>query len=640
MSEQSPSEDPLRLALAIEAAGLGVFEYDVERAEPRWDNVRMYELFGRDPARGPIPSAEFLGEVLHPDDAAALTSAFATAVERSGPVALRIRIRRQSDGRWRWLRFNAKAESGAAGPARRIVGVVADVTDEVEVAERLSASELRYRTLFDMVPVGIVLVRADGGFEDFNDAACATLGYDREEFASLDMPTLDTTATREAVLARIAHVRRSTGVVRHDLRLRAKDGSVHDILSQVQRAGPEGTPLVRAIWTDISAQQANTRAVEQLLERQALALEAASMAWWEWSPRDGVAFWSRMLYVLLGLPPGAGLEPVELFASRVHPEDAALYAASMEETLRSERTRTDYRVVRPDGETRWLASRCSRTVDASGAVVRVTGIVVDITERKVLELELLEAARRKDEFLSMLAHELRNPLAPVINALAILGRPGVPDAAARSAVDVIGRQARHLARIVDDLLDAARISRGQIVLRREPVPLAKLLNDAIDVVKPLMESRRQTLRLEVVADADTLQVDPTRITQAIGNLLHNASKFSPADSTIELRATDSRDEVIIDVVDQGAGFSSAQGRDLFELFAQGGTFPMHAEGGLGIGLAVVKIMTELHGGTAEARSEGPNRGARFTMRLPRVVDGSESSRPAPAAAVVDRARQA
>lgn len=618
--EQSSTPELLRLNLAIEAAELGVFEYDIETDCPKWDNARMYELFGRDPAMGAIPPTEFLSDVVHPDDKAEMSAAFAQAIERSGPVTVRVRIRRQSDGQWRWVQYNAKAEAKQSGAPHRIVGVVADVTNEVEATDRLVDSELRYRTLCDTVPVGIVLVRRDGTFKDFNDAVCKALGYSRGEFSSLDVPTLDAGNTMQSVLARIDRVLNSNGVVRANLRMKAKDGTVHDILADGQRVDVEGVPHVRAIWMDVSAQQAATREVEQLLQRQALALEAASMGWWEWSVRESVAFWSNSLYSLLGMPIGAGLEPVDLFMSMVHPDDTDHVAASMRETLQGVRTTTDYRIVRPDGEVRWLVSRCSCSVDTTGQVVKVNGVVVDVTERKVLELDAIEAVRRKDEFLSMLAHELRNPLSPVMNSLAVLNRPNVPEDSKRLALDVINRQARHLARIVNDLLDAARISRGQIVLRREPVLLMKLLDDAIDVVKPLLDSRRQRLQLQVNAAAETLLVDSTRITQAIGNLLHNASKFSPTDSVIGLRVSDTSKELIIVVTDHGAGFTDEQRQRLFDLFAQGGGSPMHAEGGLGIGLAIVKRMTELHGGTVEAHSDGPGQGARFTMRLPRGVD--------------------
>jgi PAS domain S-box-containing protein len=251
-----------------------------------------------------------------------------------------------------------------------------------------------------------------------------------------------------------------------------------------------------------------------------------------------------------------------------------------------------------------------------------TGIVRDITERKRLErelrhrlAELAEADRRKDEFLAMLSHELRNPLAAISGAFELLESNGDPEQAAWS-MEVIDRQVAHLSRLVDDLLDVSRITRGKIRLRRRVVDVAGVMQGAVEAVRPLLDERRHRLRVSVAPGTMWLDVDPTRLEQVLSNLLGNAAKYTDAGGQVDFSASLEGGEVVIRVRDTGIGIPADQLSQVFELFAQGDRTLARSEGGLGIGLTLARELTEMHGGTVSASSEGEGRGSEFAIRLP------------------------
>ena len=247
----------------------------------------------------------------------------------------------------------------------------------------------------------------------------------------------------------------------------------------------------------------------------------------------------------------------------------------------------------------------------------------DVTERRRGEEalreaneRLREADRRKDEFLGMLSHELRNPLAPIRNALWILDHAQPEGQQARRAKDIASRQVGHLTRIVDDLLDVTRIARGKIELRHEDLDLAALARRAAEDYRPLMQDRGLELAVQVPRDAVVVNGDPTRLTQVLGNLLNNAAKFTPSGGrvTLGVRAESGRAEIL--VRDTGDGVEPELLRTIFEPFTQGRKTLARSEGGLGLGLALVKGLVALHGGEVTAASDGPGRGTIFIVTLP------------------------
>lgn len=270
----------------------------------------------------------------------------------------------------------------------------------------------------------------------------------------------------------------------------------------------------------------------------------------------------------------------------------------------------------PKGERRHFMSRLVPEFDADGRVAFVVGVSQDRTAEKLAEASLYEAGRRKDEFLATLAHELRNPLAPIRTGLQVLKLTPPGEPAAAKVRGMMERQLSHMVRLVDDLLDVSRISRGKLELKRQRVTLSSVIDAALEVSRPLIEAARHNLVVHLPDRALWIEADPTRIAQAIGNLLNNAAKYTPEGGHIQLSAVQEDGRVVIRVSDDGDGISPEMLPELFEMFTQVGRTLDKAQGGLGIGLSLVKQLVEMHGGSVRAESEGASRGSTFIIHLP------------------------
>ena len=274
--------------------------------------------------------------------------------------------------------------------------------------------------------------------------------------------------------------------------------------------------------------------------------------------------------------------------------------------------------------------------DARGRIVGVVLVFRDITQRRSSERALEDADRRKDEFLAMLAHELRNPLAPIRNAAHTLALLGTGDDRVRWVSSVIERQVGLMTRLVDDLLDVSRITSGKITLQRTTVSVREVLAQAVETARPLAESRGQALEVDVTEDVAWVDGDPARLAQAVANLLDNAIKYTDDGGRIGLRARVEADEVVIVVEDSGVGVDPELLPHVFDLFIQADRSLERKQGGLGLGLTLVRRLVEMHGGHVEAASAGPGLGSAFTIRLPCLA--AEVVEPAPAAEPAEAAR--
>jgi PAS domain S-box-containing protein len=284
------------------------------------------------------------------------------------------------------------------------------------------------------------------------------------------------------------------------------------------------------------------------------------------------------------------------------------------------------RFVRRDGETIWLKLSLALAGEARGEGARCVAVIEDVTERKHAEEDLREADRRKDEFLATLAHELRNPLAPIRNSLHIFRMAGIQDPAVARVADMMERQVGHMVRMVDDLLEISRISRGKIELRKERVELAAVLRNAVDTSLPLIENARHKLAIEVPGEPLLLEADPVRLAQVFANLLNNSAKYTPAGGEIAVRVQSEHGMGVVRVRDNGEGIPPTMLNRVFNMFTQVNT-GKRAQGGLGIGLTLARTLVHLHGGTIEAASEGPGRGSEFVVRLPLALEGRDAAQP-------------
>lgn len=271
--------------------------------------------------------------------------------------------------------------------------------------------------------------------------------------------------------------------------------------------------------------------------------------------------------------------------------------------------------VTKDGRQLDISLTISPVRDASNRIVGASKVARDITQRRAIEQALRDADRRKDEFLATLAHELRNPLAPIRNSLHILRVTAISDPAVERVRDIMERQVNHMVRLVDDLLEISRITRGKIELRKERVELAAVVGSAVETSKPLIDAAGQELMISIPPEPLTLNADPVRLAQVFANLLNNASKYSDAGGQIWIEAKREGTQAVVSVRDAGIGIPADMLPRVFEMFAQGRDSLPRAQGGLGIGLTLVRSLVHLHGGSVSVVSAGPGHGSEFTVRL-------------------------
>ena len=287
--------------------------------------------------------------------------------------------------------------------------------------------------------------------------------------------------------------------------------------------------------------------------------------------------------------------------------------------------------VAKDGRRIAISLTVSPVRDASGTVIGASKVARDVSERKRAELALQgseealrEADRRKDEFLALLAHELRNPLAPIRYALAANRRSDRTPEQRRQAEEIIERQVTHMSRLLDDLLDVSRITRGTLELKKAPTELSLVIGTAIETARPVLSAKNHTLSVDLPQGPMRLEADPVRLAQVFSNLLINAAKYTDPGGQVQLKAHREHDEVVVCMRDNGIGIAAEMLPRLFTVFTQLNT-SARAEGGLGVGLSLVRGLVTLHGGTVIARSDGPGKGSEFIVRLPLGIPAEEHS---------------
>jgi len=338
--------------------------------------------------------------------------------------------------------------------------------------------------------------------------------------------------------------------------------------------------------------------------------------------------WGRSVASLEGAP--------DSWLDAIHPDDRAAIQALWDALPERPHYDAEFRVVLPDGGLRWMRDRLFAVRDRRDQVYRVARMTSDITRRKEMEGLLRAADSNKNEFLATLAHELRNPLSPIRNAAALLGATGAGAVERQAhAREVITRQVDHLAHLVDDLLDVARISEGKIALRREEVDIKSVIAQAIETAGPLIAAREHALEVVEPHERVWVEGDAVRLAQSMGNLLHNAAKFTPKGGRIRIEAAVDGATVRIAVQDNGIGIAEDNLSRIFGMFTQAAVPPDRAPEGLGIGLSLVSRLLEMHGGRLAATSPGIGLGSTFTVELPVLrteAAGADATGPAGTAA--------
>jgi PAS domain S-box-containing protein len=397
--------------------------------------------------------------------------------------------------------------------------------------------------------------------------------------------------------------------------------------------------------TDIDEEKRANEALRINQERLNLAQKASRAGTFEWNLRTNAVIWSEETEAIFGLAPGSFAGAYDDWMKCVHPEDQSRAEQELLRAITDGEGVIEYRAVWPDGGIRWIQARGKVFFDEAGKPSRWIGINIDVTERKQMEESLRrqtralrEADRRKDEFLAILAHELRNPLAPISNAIGILTLRGDDPEVVAQTKEVMERQVHQMIRVVDDLMEVSRIGRGKISLEKAPVDLADVVATAVETSRPLVEAHRHTLTVSLPERPARVEADSARLAQVLSNLLNNAAKYTEDGGRIDLIIEQAHGEAVIRVRDNGIGIAPERLPGIFDMFEQIEDVADRSHGGLGIGLTLAQRLIEMQGGRIEAHSAGLGKGSEFVTRLPALaepaaepVPESEEEAPAPLA---------
>lgn len=409
------------------------------------------------------------------------------------------------------------------------------------------------------------------------------------------------------LLERPAPMRSVISAVQSAVRGRDRQYQIRDQIASISRAEATSSELRRQLEIAVDASELGTFHCEMPLHRIS------------WNERCKMHFW---------LPPEAEVD-FDLFYSILHPDDRERTQQAVEASVHSGQVfDIEYRTVSPQGEIRWVRATGRTCHDQHQQPIRFDGTTQDVTNRKRAEDALKEVDRRKDEFLATLAHELRNPLGPIRNSLHLLRLSGDLSPSLDPVREIMERQVNHMVRLIDDLLDVSRISRGKIELRKEAVELATIVSNAVETVQPLIDAAGHQLALSFPAEPMMLDADPVRLAQIIGNLLNNAAKYTKPGGQIWLTARREGNEAVISIRDTGLGIPADMLIRVFDMFTQVDRTLTRAQGGLGIGLTLTKSFVEMHGGRIEVHSDGSDQGSEFIVYLPLARHWQRRSAPA------------
>jgi PAS domain S-box-containing protein len=547
---------------------------------------------------------------------------------------------RASDDRWHvrkdgtrfWVNNTITARPGGFAKVCR------DLTESRRAEDAPRAGERRLRALLQNAWDGISLLAADGTILENIPDKPSHMGYAPEEYvghSGLEFIHPDDVPAMRQALAQL--VRTPGGRVTTHYRLRHKDGSWRWVEAIGKNLLDE--PSVRAVvvnYRDLTEQRRVEESLRQSEARFRSVVDHVLDGIITINERGTIETFNLAAERLFGYAAAEVVgHNVKLLMPEPYHSGHDGYVANYLRTGQAKIIGIGREVVgrRRDGSTFPMDLAVSEfSLDGQRYF---TGIVRDITVRKNLEqqlreraAELAEADRHKNEFLALLGHELRNPLAPIRNALQVmrLGGTDRPEAGAW-VQDMLERQVGHLVRLVDDLLDVSRISQGKLNLQKERVELATVVAQAVETCGPLLVARRHTLDVALGREPVRLEADPTRLAQVVANLLTNAAKYTPEGGHITLTTERDGGEVVLRVRDNGIGIRPDMLPRVFDLFTQAERTLHHSQGGLGIGLTLVKSLVEMHGGTVSAHSAGPGRGSEFVVRLP-WAPGPEAALPA------------
>lgn len=559
------------------------------RRQPVETVVRLVNTAGGSPAALPVREAMEQRRIVH----------------LTGPAELLL-----ADGRSISIEDSAAPIVDAAGHVSGCVLVFRDVSARLAADAASHARDVALADLFENANVGLRWVGADGVILRANDEELRMLGYDRSEYVGHHIGEFHDDPS--AVVAILDTLRNGTGLRGCATRMLCKDGTSKDVMINCTPiATPNAPPSACCFTLDVSDRVAAERTRSLL----AAVVESSDDAIVTKDLSGVVTSWNAGAQRLFGYTAEEAVgRNISLIIppDRLGDEDLILSRIGRGEFVPAFETMRR----RKDGTLIPISISVSPVRDGSGRVIGASKVARDISARIRMESDLREAARRKDEFLATLAHELRNPLAPMRHAMHLMAALEPDSPRIGHVLGILTRQMEHMVRLIDDLMDVSRIDRNKLELRRVPVELSTLVRQAVETARPLMNAARHTLSVEIPEQPIMLDIDAVRMAQVLANLLSNAAKFTAPGGIITIEGTVNGSMLQLRVTDNGQGIPPDRLESLFELFVQGKENAENGLGGLGIGLTLVRRIVELHGGRAYLRSAGVGTGTTAVVELP------------------------
>ena len=612
-TEEAMRQARSRLSSTLAASEIGTWELNLIDQTVQAD-ANTARIFNVTPEEAKGGSVEAYIRVVHPADRERVRSQIEQSPNAGEAYEVAYRIVNAS-GETRWLNARGRIEQDETGRAVRMPGVVIDVTKQRQIEEKLRASERQFQQIADTMPQIVWVARSDGYLEYYNRRWYEYSGAAPEECVGAGWGGWLNPDDQQIAAERWSHSLETGEPYEVEFRIRSKDEEYRWFLGRALPVRDENDQIVKWFGTctdieDFKQAQEDRNNFVRLADNTTDFVGMFDMG-------------GRLFYVNAAGRNRVGIDSIEA-ARQVSiddlffPEDRSRIFNEFLPAVRSRGSGTTEIRIRhlKTSEAIWMTYSATVLTNASGQPTGLATISQDITELRQFARNLADADRYKDEFLATLAHELRNPLAPIRNGLKIMKLAPDNAAAVERVRAMMDRQLSQMVRLVDDLLDVSRISRGKIELAKERVELAAILEQAVETSRPAIEAAEHTLRVIVPAEPIYLEADAVRLTQVFSNLLNNASKYSESKGEISIQAEAQTQEVVVSVKDNGIGIASDVLPEIFGMFKQVNSALEKSQGGLGIGLTLVEKLVKMHGGSVSAFSEGEGKGSEFVVRLP------------------------
>ena len=612
--EQALRDSEERFRILASHAPVGIFESDAQ-GNTIFVNEGWCAMAGLTPeqARG-----DGWADAIHPEDRERILATWREAVAAGAPSNSEFRFIRP-DGLVTWLQGDAVPIRDAAGQLTGYIGTIADVTVRKEAEAALRNSERMYRAVGESLDYGIWVADAEGRNIYASESFLSLVGMTQEQCSNLGWSGVLHPDDAEQTIAAWKECVRNGDSWDVEHRFRGVDGRWHPILARGVPVKNDRGEIIA--WVGINLDISDLKQVESdLRESEArfrhMADNAPVLIWV--NGVGGCQFVNKeyLKFVGCSLDEVLGMN----WQAFIHPDDGDGYVDSYLAAFEKQRPfEAQVRMRRADGKYRWFSTTAAPRFRADGVFLGYVGCSVDITDIKASEDALREADRRKDDFLAMLGHELRNPLAGIVTGAQVLSMLELDQEAAEMRA-VISRQAIYMSRIVDDLLDVSRIARGKLRLRHQHANLSELLRNTVEDYRKGHTLGQCQLEVDIPQVDVWVWADPARLTQAFSNVIHNSYKFSDGPNVIRLamRCQEAAGQVTVDVSDRGIGMAPDTIERIFEPFTQADNSLERSRGGLGLGLALARGLILLHGGSVTAASDGLGKGATISIALPTI----------------------